>query len=238
MRARARLSERYPNLAFSPHALSFDVAERFLEDMQIGGARPLVKKEDAILSYVTGSFELSTCLSLDFEKHGLYFDHKLADVFSTFTKLIALGLRDNGSGCDPVEAASFILGCRAADYKFEGTPVVADPSVYVRQFDDDATCPPTFYKGILYTFRGTPLVETAASLMRVLIKAAKPPKPKRRPMTPPHEPFPSDFPVLSFLAAPQPPAPVFPKLTSAFPRTPPDATSEPVFSIAPSLFGP
>lgn len=85
------------------------------------------------------------------DKHCIYFDHKLADAVSILQKMIALGVDDV---YEDLHFHPLIINCDPEDYKFYGTNV-RNAHDKVTDFDPDGVCPPVFYKGIDYTWKGS-----------------------------------------------------------------------------------
>lgn len=145
----------WPRVRFAAHSIHFDQVSRHDKD-----SAPESMK------------------MVDFQKHALYFDHKLADTWSTMTSLLAIGPRK----VDGDEIfRSFIRGCEAQNYRIAGKPHVADPTTHFDNYDENATCPPSFYKTIGWTWLGerVPLGEnvvdfiSSKSLARRIAEAVK-----------------------------------------------------------------
>lgn len=90
-----------------------------------------------------------------------YFDHKLPDFVSTITDLLALSTTVEAGG---VMVRSLIRGCSPQDYQAQQQYQSVE---FVPPVDQD-NCPPVFYKGIVYTFRGRKLVDGMRTLSRIL----------------------------------------------------------------------
>jgi hypothetical protein len=81
------------------------------------------------------------------EMHTIYFDHKLADAFSTAQYLLATGYLPN----DQPPIGPFIKRCTPADY----IPTSED-GMYNFDFKWENVCPKPFYKFAGLTYRGVP----------------------------------------------------------------------------------
>jgi hypothetical protein len=87
----------------------------------------------------------------------LYFDHKIADSVSTFQKIYYLSPL---FGCpNSLESIPFIEGCGNVG---EIKTLKSEIDVYryfnnLEKSNKDVACPPTFYKSIIYTYKGKPI---------------------------------------------------------------------------------
>jgi hypothetical protein len=84
-----------------------------------------------------------------------YFDHKLPDRVSTITKIIAFAPAIDELDDERISQRSLIQGCDVSVYTVNGNPV--DLEDFVGQFDNDGTCPESFYKNIYYEYDGAPI---------------------------------------------------------------------------------
>lgn len=104
----------------------------------------------------------------------IYFDFKLADALSIPNKMLAaLYVFDEN------QKVKFtfhpITGCEDTLYKTKTNDDLS-PTVMAPDFLDEHTCPPAYYKRILYTFHGEKVEKSSRNILEILNAMSKPKK--------------------------------------------------------------
>lgn len=156
--AQKRLLKTWPHLRFSRHTL---VIQSLADLIEVAGYN---KKE------ILRTLKLTPWKKLYEIKGGLiliYFCHKLADGFSIPSKMLA-NLYVADSEGRVTKTFHPIHNCEDTVYRSEGQTL--RPELYSFGFDENATCPRSFYKFIQYTFDGKLLTEEFSSVIELISK--------------------------------------------------------------------